>query len=195
MRLLLCRRSRPSSTSGSKNPILDPRWSQDGPIRNLYFKNPHYHFLEIDVFYRYNHTLLTNHSLNRPRDFLLNLINLEGAQVYPEDLDTSLSCFIDAEMENRLPLAHLPLSDMEKKLLSMLSINSDMGRRGHGGDRSNNRRGGGEHYHKEGGNPREHGGFPNRNQRQPREGIISLSFTMLFWRRRIIFFNISFSSF
>ena len=78
-------------------------------------------------------------------------------------------------MENRLPLAHLPLSDVEKKLLSMLSINSDSGgRRNHGENRTGgNRRAAGEHHHREGGQQREHGGFNNRNQRQPREGMFS----------------------
>lgn len=85
----------------------------------------------------------------------------------PEDLDTSLKCFTAPEAENRLPLAHLPLSEIEKKLLSMLSINSEMGRRnftaGAGGDRGKHR----EH----GGHTREH----NYNKgRAPREGILLL---------------------
>ena len=44
----------------------------------------------------------------------------------PAEADSTLDCFVD---ECRLPLAHLPLSDIEKKLLSLVSINSEAGKR------------------------------------------------------------------
>jgi hypothetical protein len=58
------------------------------------------------------------------RDFLLGLFSTDYP--LPEDADTSLSAFV---AEPRPPLANLPLSDLEKRLLSMVSINSDSNRR------------------------------------------------------------------
>ncbi len=58
------------------------------------------------------------------RDLLLSLYrpNLE----VPEEADLSLTCFYG---EVRPPLANIPLSDLEKKLLTMVSINSEVGNR------------------------------------------------------------------
>eukprot|EP00842_Homolaphlyctis_polyrhiza_P004937 jgi/Hompol1/5444/HPOL_001695-RA len=59
------------------------------------------------------------------RDLLLSLF--DPALPRPKDFDVERGCFVE---EAREPLAHLPLSDTEKKLLSMATINSDATRRG-----------------------------------------------------------------
>jgi hypothetical protein len=58
------------------------------------------------------------------RDFMLGLFATDYP--LPEDADTSLSAYVD---QPRPPLANLPLSDLEKRLLSMVSINSEGNRR------------------------------------------------------------------
>jgi hypothetical protein len=58
------------------------------------------------------------------RDFLLGLFSTDYP--LPGDADTSLSAFV---AEPRPPLANIPLSELEKRLLSMVSINSDSNRR------------------------------------------------------------------
>jgi hypothetical protein len=58
------------------------------------------------------------------RDFMLELFATDYS--LPEDADTSLSAYLE---EPRPPLANLPLSDLEKRLLSMVSINSEGNRR------------------------------------------------------------------
>ena len=60
------------------------------------------------------------------RDMILNLFSLDCP--FPADIDESLDAFVD---EPRPPLAHLPLSDIEKRLLSMVTINSEANRRTH----------------------------------------------------------------
>ncbi|KAJ3273316.1 hypothetical protein HDV01_004533 [Terramyces sp. JEL0728] len=59
-----------------------------------------------------------------PRDLLLNVFST--TLPLPDDTDKSLAAFVS---EPRPPLAHLPLSDIEKKVLSMVSINSEATRR------------------------------------------------------------------
>ncbi|KAJ3252353.1 hypothetical protein HK103_001614 [Boothiomyces macroporosus] len=58
------------------------------------------------------------------RDLLLNVFST--TLPLPEDIDKSLAAFVS---EPRPPLAHLPLSDIEKRVLSMVSINSEATRR------------------------------------------------------------------
>lgn len=58
------------------------------------------------------------------RDLILNLYS--DQYPFPEDIDQGLAAFVD---EPRPPLAHLPLSDIEKRLLNMVSINSEGNRR------------------------------------------------------------------
>ncbi|KAJ3323221.1 hypothetical protein HDV06_001988 [Boothiomyces sp. JEL0866] len=59
-----------------------------------------------------------------PRDLLLNVFST--TLPLPADTDKSLGAFV---LEARPPLAHLPLSDIEKRVLSMVSINSEATRR------------------------------------------------------------------
>jgi hypothetical protein len=58
------------------------------------------------------------------RDEILNLYSDDYE--LPSDVNTSLLAFV---VEPRPPLAHLPLSESEKRLLNMVSINSEGNRR------------------------------------------------------------------
>ncbi|KAH9269447.1 hypothetical protein BASA83_008530 [Batrachochytrium salamandrivorans] len=66
-------------------------------------------------------TSLVSSIFNFPRDVMLSFFQ-DTSMVRPSDFDDSLGCFV---LEGQDPLANLPLSEHEKKLLSLASINSD----------------------------------------------------------------------